>query len=75
MFSLFSKDKKLSNDINISEIVGCTDGFTGAQIQEMLVFATLDCLHKNKTIIDQEHLKKAAQKVRYNYKINGKMVV
>jgi SpoVK/Ycf46/Vps4 family AAA+-type ATPase len=74
MLQLFSTSKPLASDVNFKELANMTSDFTGAQIQETFVYATLNCLNNNEEILTQKHLIDAAARIRSNNKLDNRMV-
>jgi len=64
MIKLFSKNKKFAPGVALGNLIGQTDGLTGAHIQEIFVYAALDSLHKGSPDITMKSLEKAVRRLR-----------
>lgn len=64
IFSVHLRNKPISQEVNLDELAGLTDGFSGADIAEICRLATLDALRSTgfdpkRVRVDINHLKKA----------------
>ena len=60
---LYLKDKKTTNDINISYLAENTGGFSGAQIKNLLNEAAIYAARNGETVITKDYIEKALEKV------------
>jgi len=64
MIELFSKGKQFESNIDFNDLAVRTEGLTGAHIQESLVYAMLDSLHKGNSKIKLSSIDKAIKRMK-----------
>lgn len=69
MIKYFCVGKRF-NKVTHRDIVGMTNGFTGAYIKEVITYATLLSLKQNYPFIERKHLEKAIRQIREKIKPN-----
>jgi ATP-dependent 26S proteasome regulatory subunit len=63
---LFSKNKVMYDGYNPEEIARITDGLTGAHLQEVFIYATMNSLRDGFDVIQKENLMKAISRCKEN---------
>jgi len=64
MLNLFAIGKQLGDDVDFTVLSSRTNGLTGAHIQEALVYATLDSLHKGVEKVQMSSIEKAIKRMK-----------
>lgn len=63
ILKIHMRDKKISKDVNIDEIVSMTVGFSAASLASLLNEAAFIAVNDNKTEIEMEHIDKAFYRI------------
>lgn len=63
ILKVHSKDKPLSDDINLDEVARTTAGFTGADLENLVNEAAIYAARDNKKVIEQSDMRRAFIKV------------
>jgi cell division protease FtsH len=63
IFSLYLKNKRITDDINVKYLAENTGGFSGAQIKNLLNEAAIFAARNGSIIITQEHMENALEKL------------
>ncbi len=62
ILKLYTKDKKISNNIDLKELAGDTAGFTGAELSNLLNEAAIIATRNNHKAIEKKTLRQLLKK-------------
>ncbi len=74
ILKLHSKDKKLSEDINLKEIAGDTAGFTGAELANVLNEAAIIATKSGHDKIEKDDIENAVRKITVGLEKHNRVV-
>lgn len=74
ILNIHAKNKKISEDVDLSEIAKTTSGFTGADLENLLNESALLAARKNKEFIENKDIQKAFIKVGVGTEKKSKIV-
>lgn len=74
ILKLYTKDKKISNNIDLKELAGDTAGFTGAELSNLLNEAAIIATRNNHKAIEKEDIETAVKKITVGLEKHNRVV-
>ena len=74
ILKLYTKDKKIADDVNLGEIAGDTAGFTGAELSNLLNEAAIIATRNNHNAIDKSDIEAAVKKITVGLEKHNRVV-
>lgn len=74
ILKLYTKDKKIADDVNLREIAGDTAGFTGAELSNLLNEAAIIATRNNHNAIDKSDIEAAVKKITVGLEKHNRVV-
>ena len=74
ILKLYTKDKKISNNIDLTELAGDTAGFTGAELSNLLNEAAIIATRNNHKAIEKEDIETAVKKITVGLEKHNRVV-
>ncbi len=74
ILKLYTKDKKISKDIDLKELAGDTAGFTGAELSNLLNEAAIIATRNNHKVIEKEDIETAVKKITVGLEKHNRVV-
>lgn len=74
ILKLYTKDKRIADDIDLKEIAGDTAGFTGAELSNLLNEAAIIATRKNHKAIEREDIEYAVKKITVGLEKHNRVV-
>ena len=74
ILKLYTKDKKIADDVNLREIAGDTAGFTGAELSNLLNEAAIIATRNNHKAIDKSDIEAAVKKITVGLEKHNRVV-
>ena len=74
ILKLYTKDKKIADDINLKEIAGDTAGFTGAELSNLLNEAAILATRNNHKAIEKSDIEAAVKKITVGLEKHNRVV-
>lgn len=74
ILKLYTKDKKLADDINLKEIAGDTAGFTGAELSNLLNEAAIIATRNNHRAIEKSDIEAAVKKITVGIEKHNRVI-
>ena len=74
ILKLYTKDKKIAEDINLKEIAGDTAGFTGAELSNLLNEAAILATRNNHKVIEKSDIEAAVKKITVGLEKHNRVI-
>ena len=74
ILKLYTKDKKIADNVNLREIAGDTAGFTGAELSNLLNEAAIIATRNNHKAIDKSDIEAAVKKITVGLEKHNRVV-
>ena len=74
ILKIHSKDKRLSDDVNLESVAEDTAGFTGAELANILNEAAIIATKNNHQVIEQEDIEEAVKKVTVGLEKHNRVI-
>ena len=74
ILKLYTKDKKLAEDVNLHEIAGDTAGFTGAELSNLLNEAAIIATRNGHRVIEKDDIEAAVKKITVGLEKHNRVV-
>ena len=74
ILKLYTKDKKIADNVNLREIAGDTAGFTGAELSNLLNEAAIIATRNNHNAIDKSDIEAAVKKITVGLEKHNRVV-
>ena len=74
ILKLYTKDKKLANDVDLKEIAGDTAGFTGAELSNLLNEAAILATRNKHKVIEKSDIEAAVKKITVGLEKHNRVI-
>ncbi len=74
ILKLYTKDKKIADDIDLRELAGDTAGFTGAELSNLLNEAAIIATRNNHKVIEKSDIETAVKKITVGLEKHNRVV-
>ena len=71
---LYTKDKKVAEDVNLRELAGDTAGFTGAELSNLLNEAAILATRNNHKVIEKSDIEAAVKKITVGLEKHNRVI-
>ena len=74
ILKLYTKNKKLANNVDLKEVAGDTAGFTGAELNNLMNEAAILATRNNHKVIEKEDLEAAIKKITVGLEKHNRVI-
>ena len=74
ILKLYTKDKKVAEDVNLRELAGDTAGFTGAELSNLLNEAAILATRNNHKVIEKSDIEAAVKKITVGLEKHNRVI-